>query len=265
MLALDRLGCADKVVARQGRRDHAVHRGRADLVALVPAAIDQELQRAGRLAAGNAKRGDDLLFRQTKQFRRSGRRPIRPGGRGGMKAAGIMRGRIERIAEPAADLVACDDSGQYFAARRAYEFADRERGRHYRRARMQRGIRMGVVEIERMAERAVEQRGDRRRPGPVVAKHGRLAAPIQRKRLQRLEQRGRRFRITPRPDGAAEKIERQRLGALAYFFGDVFETKIGDISGKRCGFLCHSCSLWFLFGLFWRDCSADQVRKLSPA
>ena len=31
---------------------------------------------------------------------------------------------------------------------------------------------MGVVEIKRMAERAVEQRGDRRRPGFGVAEHG---------------------------------------------------------------------------------------------
>src|SRR5271163_3452183 len=130
-----------------------------------------------------------------------------------------------------------------------HEFADRERSRHDRRTWMQRGIRMRIVEIERMAERAVEQSSDGRRPGSVIAKDGRVTLPIQRQRLECLEQRGRGLRIAPRPDGAAEKIERQGLGALTDLFGDVFETKAGDIGGKRCGFVCHSCFL----GFFWRD------------
>ena len=68
VLALDRFGGADKIIARQSRRDHAVHGGGADLVALVPGAVDQELQRARGLAAGDAKRRDDLLFGSPNNF-----------------------------------------------------------------------------------------------------------------------------------------------------------------------------------------------------
>ena len=127
-----------------------------------------------------------------------------------------MRGRIERIAEPAAHFIARDDRGQHVAAGRADHFADRERRRHHRRARMQRGIGVGVVEIERVAERAIEQRRDRRRPGLAVAEHGRVALAVERQRFEHLEQRGRRFRVAPRPDRAAEKIQRQDLGALQH-------------------------------------------------
>ena len=51
MLAFHRFGRADEIIARQGRCDHAVHRGGADLIALVPSAVDEELQRAGGLTA----------------------------------------------------------------------------------------------------------------------------------------------------------------------------------------------------------------------
>ena len=179
VLALDRFGRADEIVARQGRGDHAVHRGGADLIALVPGAVDQKLQRARGLAAGDTERGDDLRFRQPEQFRRRRRGAIGARGRGRMEAARIMRGGIERIAEPAADFIARDDRGQHVAPGAAGHFADRERRRHHRRARMQRGIGMGIVEIKRMAERAVEQRRDRRRPGLAVAEY-RRARPCRR-------------------------------------------------------------------------------------
>ena len=100
-----------------------------------------------------------------------------------MKAVLVMRGRIERVAEPAAHFIAGDDRGQHVAAGGADHFADRERGRHHGRARMQRGIRMGIVEVEGMAERAVEQRRHRRRPGLGVAEHGGFALAVERRAL----------------------------------------------------------------------------------
>ena len=148
VLALDRFGGADEIVARQGGRDHAVHRGGADLVALVPGAVDQELQRSRGLAAGDAECRDDLIFRQPEQLCRGCRRAIGSRRGGGMKAARIMRGGIERVAEPAAHFIAGDNGGQHVAARSPDQLADRERGRHHRRARMQRGIRVRIVEIE---------------------------------------------------------------------------------------------------------------------
>src|SRR5215212_11913862 len=95
MLALDRFGCAEKVVARQRGGDDAVHRGGPDLIALVPGAVDQKLQRARGLAAGHAESGYELILRQAEQFAGRRRRPIGSCRRGRMKAARIMRGRIE--------------------------------------------------------------------------------------------------------------------------------------------------------------------------
>src|SRR3954466_10185098 len=61
---------------------------------------------------------------------------------------------------------------------------------------MQRGIRMRVVEIERMAERAVEQRGYRRGPGLAVTEYGGLAGAIQRQRFEHFQQRRRGFGVS---------------------------------------------------------------------
>ncbi len=242
VLALDQLGRADEIITRQRRRDHAVHGGGADLVALVPGTVDQELQRARGLAAGNAERRDDLILRQSEQFRGGCGCAIGASGGGRVKAAGIMRGGIERVAETAAHLVTGDDRGQHVAAGGADQFADRERGRDHRRARMQRGIRMGIVEIERVAERAVEQGGDCRCPGLAVAEHGGPALAVERQRFEHLEQRGRGFRVAPRPDGAAEEIQRQHLGALQHLRRDIREFQVCNIGGKRCGFIGHRVS-----------------------
>ncbi|GCC48844.1 hypothetical protein chiPu_0033087, partial [Chiloscyllium punctatum] len=156
-----------------------------------------------------------------------------------------MRGRVERVAEPAAHFIAGDDRGQHVAAGGADHLADRERGGHHRGARMQRGIGMGVVEIERMSERAVEQRRHRRRPGLAVAEHGGLALAVERQRFQHLHQRGRRFRIATGADGAAEEIQRQDLGALQHLRRDVGKFQVGDIGGERCGFVSHRVSSIF--------------------
>ncbi len=98
---------------------------------------------------------------------------------------------------------------------------------------------MGVVEIQRMAERAVEQGRHRRRPGLGVAEHGGLALAVERERFEHLEQRRRGFRVTPRPDRAAEKIQRQHLGAFQHLERDILEFQVGDVGGEGCGFICH--------------------------
>jgi hypothetical protein len=107
---------------------------------------------------------------------------------------------------------------------------------------MQRGIGMGVIKIEGMAERAVEERGNRRRPGLGVAKHGGFALAVQRQRFQHIEQRGGGFRIAPRPDRAAEEIQRQHLGPLQHLWRDILEFQVGDVAGERCGFVGHRVS-----------------------
>jgi len=105
---------------------------------------------------------------------------------------------------------------------------------------------MRIVEIKGMAERAVEQGRDRGRPGSTVAEHGGFALAIERERFEHFEQRRRRFGVTARADGAAEKIERQDLGALQHFVRNVFEFQVGDVGGERCGFIGHRVSSLFL-------------------
>ena len=56
MPALERLGGALEALARQRRRPRPLHRGPADLEALGPGAVGQELQAAGALAQRDAER-----------------------------------------------------------------------------------------------------------------------------------------------------------------------------------------------------------------
>jgi hypothetical protein len=120
-----------------------------------------------------------------------------------------------------------------------FELSDRERGWNHGGARMQRGIRMGVVEIERMTERAVEQGRDRGRPRLRVAEHGGFALAAERERLEHFQKRRRGFRVAPCPNRAAEKIQRQDLGALQHFPRDILEFQVCDVGGQRCGFISH--------------------------
>jgi len=69
-----------------------------------------------------------------------------------------------------------------------------------------------------------------------------LALAVELERLEHLQQRRRGFGIAPGADGAAEKIERQDLGALQYLRRDVLESEIGDIACKRFGFMGHCVS-----------------------
>ena len=214
MLAFDRFRRADEIVARKRCGNHAVHRRRANLVALVPGAIDEKLQRASRLAAGDAEGGDDPILRQTEQFCRSGRRAIRSSSRRRVKAAAIMRGRIERIAEPAADFVARDDRGQHFATGATHHFADRKCGRHHRGARMQRAIGMSIVEIERMTECAVQQRRHRRSIATRKAEHRRSPRRIEPEALEHGKQARRRIRLLAAANHTADQVDGKMLCAF---------------------------------------------------
>src|SRR6266567_7843907 len=96
-----------------------------------------------------------------------------------------------------------------------------------------------------MAEGTVEQGCDRRRPGLAVAEYGGPTLAIEGQGFEHPQERRRRFRIAPRADRAAKKIERQNLGALQYLWRDVLESQIGDIACKRFGFMGHRVSSAF--------------------
>src|SRR5215213_6795730 len=51
---------------------------------------------------------------------------------------------------------------------------------------------------------------------------------------------------SPRPDSAAEKIQRQHLGARQHLLGDVLEFQVDDVSGERCGFIGHGVASFVL-------------------
>ena len=104
---------------------------------------------------------------------------------------------------------------------------------------MQRGIGVGVIEIKRMTERAIEQRRHRRGPCLRVAEHGGFAASVERECFEHFQQRRRGLRVAPRADRAAEKIQRQHLGALPNFRRYVLEFQVRDIGGERSGFMGH--------------------------
>ena len=90
------------------------------------------------------------------------RRAERAAGGGRVEAAIVMLAGRQGERDPARHLVAGDDRGQHVGARGARHLARGQRRRDHRGAGMQRAGGVGVVEIERVAERAVEQA--RRRP-----------------------------------------------------------------------------------------------------
>jgi len=102
---------------------------------------------------------------------------------------------------------------------------------------------VSVVEVERVAERAVQQRGDRRCPGLAVADDRGVAVVIEAERLQHAEQRGRRFRLAPCPHRAAEKIQRQVFGSFQHLARNRVIGEVGDIGGELCGFVGHGLVL----------------------
>ena len=104
---------------------------------------------------------------------------------------------------------------------------------------------MRVVEIKRMAERAVEQRRHCRGPGLGVAEHRGSPLPSSASASSTKQRRG-GFRIAPGPDRAAEKIQGQHLGAFQHLARDILEFQVGDIGGEGCGFICHGVPRLFL-------------------
>ncbi len=260
VLAFHGFSGSDKSLLGECRGDHAVHGGGADLVALVPGAVDQKLQRSGGLAAGDAERGDQLLFGQAEQLARGGSGAIGAGGRGGMEAACVVRGGIQRVAETAADFIAGDDRGEYLAAGCADHLADGKRCGHHRCARMQRRVRVGIIEVQRVAECAVQQRGDGGGVGLAVAEHGGVACAIHPQCRKHREDGGRGVGFLARTHGASQKVQRQHLGALQDVLRNGVECQVLDIGGQRRGFMCH-----FFVPLSWRHVKQPNRCVQAPA
>ena len=151
--------------------------------ALRPRAVLEVLHRPGRLAQRDAEGVDRARGVEAEDLRagRDGAEDARH--RGDVEAA-VVRRLPERGAHTARDLVAGGERLEEPRARRALLLRHRERGGNHRRARMERAEQVRVVEIERVRERAVQQRrvlervaarlaDDSARPGPRrERKHG---------------------------------------------------------------------------------------------
>ncbi len=239
MAALDGLGRAAEALGRQGRRDQAIHRRLADLPALVPGAVLQELQRAGRLAAGHAEGRNHLLGAQAQHPSGRGRGAEGPCSRRWVETAGVVGGGIQRQAQPAADLVSGHDGREHRGAVRSRLLASRQGRGDHRGRRMQGALRVGVVEIQRVAEDAVQQGGDRRGIASPVAHHRADPLAIQAQPPQRREHGGSRFRLAPRTHRAGQQVQRQGLGPLRRRRRDVGERQVGGERGQGESFIRH--------------------------
>ncbi len=157
--AFQRLGGALEALAHQRGGHQTIAGGPADLEALGPGAVGQELQAAGALAQHGAQGAFHPLGAQAEHPGGGGGGTERAAGRGGMEAAVVVLAGGQSQGDAAGDFVAGDDPGQHVGAGRADHLACGERRGDHRRAGMQRAGGVRVVEVERMRQRAVQERG----------------------------------------------------------------------------------------------------------
>ena len=150
-----------------------------------------------------------------------------------MKAAGIVVEGAERLADADLHLVAGDDGRQGGGTVRTRHLGRRQRRRHDRRAGMQRGSGVGVVEIERMGEGAVDQGGSGRRIAGRITNHAGAAAG-KAEACDGGEQARGRFRIVAGAQRNAGDVEHQQLGALRDFRGKAVIAHACRVLGQFC-------------------------------
>jgi hypothetical protein len=151
-----------------------------------------------------------------------------------MKAAIVMRAGRQGEGEAAGDLIAGDDAGERIGAGGSGHLGGGEGGRDHRRAGMQRGRRMGVVEIERMGERAIQQRRPRRCIARGVAKHPGIAG-AEAERAGGGEQSGRALRVMAGTHDVADQIEQQKPRPLGHFRRQCLDAEPGRKGGEFGG------------------------------
>ena len=224
--AFQRLGGALEALAYQRGGHQAVAGGPADLEPLGPRAVDQELEAAGALAEHCAQRAFHLLGSQPEHPCGGGGGTERATGRGGVEAAVVVLAGGQREGDAAGDLVAGDDPGQHIRAGCADHLARRQRRRDHRRAGMQRAGGMRVVEVQRVRQRAVQQRRACRSVAGGVAEHAGIAGGHAH-RADRGEERGRALGVVPGADDVADQVEHQEARALHHVGRQPVEADVG--------------------------------------
>ncbi len=231
--ALQRLRRALEPLAHQGCRHQPVGRRPADLEALRPGAVHQELQAAGGLAQRGAERPGDARRVQPEHPSGGGGGAERAAGGGGMEPAVVMRPRRQRERHPACHLIARDDRRQHVGAGGAHHLARRQRRRDHRRAGMQAAGGVGVVEIERMGQRPVQERRPRRGVARRIAEHAGIAAG-EAQRPGGAQEGLRALRIVPGADDVADQVQQQEARAVGHLRRQAVQADGGDEFGQ-CG------------------------------
>ena len=247
VLALERLGRALEALAGQRGGGEAAEGGPADLEALGPGAVGEELQRARGLGERDAERVLDLARIEAHGTARGGGGPEGAAGGGGVEAAVVMRAGGQREGGAADHLVAGDDGGEHVCAGGADHLAGGEGRGDHRGAGMQAAGGVGVVEIERVAEGGVEEGSAHRRVARGVAEHARVARG-DAERAGGGEHRRRALRVVAGADDVADEIEHQEAGARGDVRGDGRQRDAGGESGEGPGDLHREC-----LGVSWWD------------
>ena len=104
---------------------------------------------------------------------------------------------------------------------------------------MQRRIGVGVVEIQRVAEHAVEHGGDGRRVAAAQAEGRRFAGPVKPEITHRAEERGRRIRVARGANDAADEIHRKALRPLGDLGRKSVVFQFGDVSREDFRLIGH--------------------------
>ena len=246
-LALDRFMGAAEAFAGEGRRDEPVHGRVSHLEKLGPAAVHEKLHRSRRLAQADAEGARHLLRRQAEHPRRRRRRAEGAARGRRVKSAHVVVLRHQRQAETDLHLEAGDDGGDHVAPAGARHFRRGQGRRHDGRAGMEGRPGMGVVEVEGMDQRPVEERRAGGRVAGLVADDARFS-PRQPQPFHRGDQTGRRRGVVAGADGDADAVRHQQLGALAHLVRQALVGRGGDEFGKPAGDPAHGQSSHAVLG-----------------
>ena len=180
---------------------------------------------SGRLRAGDAERVHGLVGGEAQGGGRARRGGKHADGRAGMPALSDML-RAHAFADARADLVAGDGRTQEIAAAQAgAQLGDRKQRRQGDRADVQHALAVHVVELEALNERAVDQRGMRRRQplrrSPDAAGFGGVEL------AERLPQDAAPFEVGA-VERAAERIQDQQFDARDDVSRNVFVFDAGN-------------------------------------
>ena len=198
-------------------------------------AFGDELEQAGRHAAGESQCIDELILGQAEQH--AGRDARTEGCRdsGGMESPG-MESAARRQPDPHRALQAEGDRSQELGARGTHVLGGGQRGRDDGRARMDHRFGVGVVVVFGMRQNPVDERGNGRLRAvrkPEDGGRSRLHAPGERRH------RSLDFRRIPGRQADTRDVEQTVLGVGPASRREILERGAAGESGEAFGLMDH--------------------------